>query len=189
MLPQFSSLLSLFYPSIQLVTLTAFTGLAYKFHCQFFIYHDAISAHVYFYLYVVYFYVRTLLPPKQNLGHRNCCYNNGFQKIKQFDFFYTNVSKILILFPVLFSLLFYCSLYIRNEVSYVTFCTNLNLFKKRKYYPKSSMRSFSPVMLLLLLSECEFEQIILLIIFMTPNYGFVLDLILKLKKPLSLTLF
>ena len=127
---------------------------------------------IFIFMLYIFMYIEPFSLPKQNLGHRNCCYNNGFQQIKQFDFFYTNVSKILILFPVLFSLLFYCSLYIRNEVSYVTFCTNLNLFKKRKYYPKSSMRSFSPVMLLLLLSECEFEQIILLIIFMTPRLWF-----------------
>ena len=71
---------------------------------------------------------------------------------------------------------------------YVTSNTNLNLDSRKKNILKSPQCIWvflSPIMLGLLLYECEFNQILLFIIRSNPNVGCIFDLTLKFNKSLS----
>ena len=132
---------------------------------------------------------RVSLPPKKEFIIDRNCYNNGILSLKSFDFLHTNVFQIILIFPSIFSMLYCCSLVILNKVSYVSFSTNLNLYCKGKSTPKPSNEwHFSANMLLLLLSECEFYQIVLLLTIVIPILKIKLDLA-KFQKAVSYTLF
>ena len=74
------------------------------------------------------------------------------------------------------------------RVRYVTFNTRLNLLIKKKSIPElyeSGLSYFSVIMFGLFLSECEKEQILLIIIVANINFGWVAYFVLKLRKLIS----
>ena len=74
------------------------------------------------------------------------------------------------------------------RVRYVTFNTRLNLLSKKKPIPElyeSGLSYFSVIMFGLFLSECEKEQILLIIIVANINFGWVAYFVLKLRKIIS----
>ena len=97
--------------------------------------------------------------------------------------------QIFILSLGVFTLLRLSLLYRCTHVSYVTFNTDVNLFNKKKKMLLSTWcisTYLSLVVLgLLILSECENEQIILFIIRINPNIGNLMDLSLTFIKSIS----
>ena len=96
-------------------------------------------------------------------------------KINYYDALQFSVLSIGVLILLRLSLLHLCT-----HVSYVTFNTDLNLYSKKKTLlvsPQCIITYLSLIILgLLLLSECEKEQIVLFIIRIYPNIGNVVDL-------------
>ena len=79
-----------------------------------------------------------------------------------------------------------------GSVRYVAFNTSLNLLSKniKKSLPRQSgLTYFSFIMLALFLSECEVEQIILIIISENLNFRWVAYFVLKFSKIISLAIF
>ena len=98
-----------------------------------------------------------------------------------------NILHTFIFAVQLFVLIRLSYLHLCNHVRYVTFNTNLNLHRKNKTR-KSLLNIWtflSLVMLGLLLAECERDQILLFIIYINPNFGIAIDLVLKFYKTIS----
>ena len=82
-----------------------------------------------------------------------------------------------------------CWLQLCNQVRFVSLDTNLNLFRKKsisKLFP--CLFLLSAAMALLLFSECEKEQSIFFLIYMNPDFNFVIVLPTRFNKMFSLTL-
>ena len=85
-------------------------------------------------------------------------------------------------------LLGFSALHLCTHVSYVTFNTDLNLYSKKKSLRVSTpwvLTYLTLMLVLLLLSDCENEQIVLFIIRIYPNMGNVVGLSPKSSKIIS----
>ena len=103
-----------------------------------------------------------------------------------------NIFLIFIIGLGFVFLLWQSFLQLCNHVVYITFNTNLNLFSKTKIIVISPLWIWSYLslfMLGLLLSECEKDQILLLIIRTSPNVSNTFDFALRYSKMLSRTFF
>ena len=83
-------------------------------------------------------------------------------------------------------------LYLSRCGNYVAFNTSLNLLSKnikKSLSRQSGLTYFSFIMLALFLSECEVEQIILIIISENLNFRWVAYFVLKFSKIISLAIF
>ena len=79
-----------------------------------------------------------------------------------------------------------------GSVRYVAFNTSLNLLSKKikeALSSQSGLTYFSFIMLALFLSECEVEQIILIISSANLNFRWVAYFVLKFSKIISLAIF
>ena len=127
-----------------------------------------------------------------NVSHRNHFYFDGnhhsFKNIKVE--IADNAILIVILSLNLVTVLWQFWLYNCNQVTYVHFASNLNLFKKKSYITKSPQCCWHVTLTMvgLLLSDCKKGEIVLLIS-MNVNFGNVLDLTLKFKKTICRILF
>ena len=132
-------------------------------------------------------------PLKQNL-----CYKVSFFSGSSLNFTkntieinYSNIVQILILCSSLIILSWLTLLHLCSQVRYVAFNINLNIYNKKNISksPHFCWWHLLSTMVLLLLNECEKEQIFLFFICGNPNFDFVLGLALKFKKSLAFTLF
>ena len=83
-------------------------------------------------------------------------------------------------------------LHLCNQVTYVTFNTNLNLYSKKKYISKSPQYIWlllSIIMLGFLLCEFPKEPIQIFIICINPYFASVVSLILKFSRIISWAIF
>ena len=128
-------------------------------------------------------------PPllRPSLDQRNYIYNGQNQKSIKHEIKinrYHALQMFILIFGV-FTLLWPCPLHLCTHVSYVTSNTNLNLYSKKKILLISTecipTYLSLKVLGLLILSECEKEQIVLLISLINP-IGNVIELLLQCNK-------
>ena len=103
--------------------------------------------------------------------------HNHSSKEHEIEIDFYDAFQIIILSFGLVSLLRISLLHIYTSVSYVTFNTDLSLYRKKKSLSASTRCSSTFLYLvalgLLLLSSCEIEQIVLLFIHINTNIGHV----------------
>ena len=126
---------------------------------------------------------------KQTFSHRNYLNNEQNLNHKRFNIEINsiNIPHIVILALGIFSLLWFFYLHLCNHVTYVTFNTNLNLFRKKKPIfkpPQCLLLYLSLIMLGLLLSECP-DLLLFFIINANLNFGNVFNLPHKVIKIVS----
>ena len=117
------------------------------------------------------------------------CQNEKFYTEYQIAINFRNILQIFILIIGLVILLWRSYLHLCNDISYVTFNTNLNLYSKKKTIVSSQYlwTLLSIGLLGLLLSECEKDKILMCIFHTNPNFGIVLNLIVKFTRFISWT--
>ena len=103
----------------------------------------------------------------------------------------TNILQIYIFGLGMITSLCISYLHLCNHVRYVCFSTNLNLLKKTKTFIPSSqcLSIIFSILILVLLFELEGNLILIFFIHMNPNFIYLIDLFLKLRKLISLTIF
>ena len=131
-------------------------------------------------------------PPllRPSLNQRNYIYNGQNQKLIKHEIkinCYHALQMFILIFRV-FTLLRPCLSHLCTHVSYVTFNTNLNLYGKKKTLLISTecipTYLSLKVLGLLILSECEKEQIVLIISLINP-IGNVIELLLQRNTTIS----
>ena len=133
-----------------------------------------------------------LLPsPIPSLSHRNCPSKGQNLKAKQDEIKINcyDVFQILILSLGMFTLLRLFLLHICTHENYVAFNTDLTLCTKKKplFFTKKCISTYLSLLVLglLLLSECDKEQIVVFIVRINPNIDNAIDLSLKFSKIIS----
>ena len=129
-------------------------------------------------------------PLHPSLSQRNYIYKEQNLKSNKHEIkinYYHALQMFILSFGV-FTLLRTCLFHLCTHVSYVTFNTNLNLYSKEKTLLISSeciSTYLSLVAGLLILSECEKEQIVLIISLNINPIGNVIALLLQCNKIIS----
>ena len=124
---------------------------------------------------------------RQILSCRNYSFNEEYLSLKRpkLGISCYNIFRIVIF--GLGAITFLCLLYfnLANSVKYITFNTDLSLYKKRKILtksPKCIWTYLSFFLLGFLLSDCSPDLLLMFFIQLNPSFGCTIDILLKCSK-------